>query len=139
MEIEEVGRLRVRARADRLPRQPCVALLQVAFRPRVEPRLQPWRDAGEQAPDGLQVSHFAPLGDVAGDALHRHISLQRPRREVAQDGFGHFRHGPHPILAVGFRGLGRRLCSGGRGSSPRDGLQKCTSMIHVGISVAQLQ
>ena len=130
MEVEEVGRLRVRAGADRLPREAGVALLQIAFGTGVERRFQPGRDAGEQPSDGLQVGHLAPVGHVAGDALHRHIPFQRPGGQIGQHRFRHRPQHPHPILAVGFRGLGRGLEAGSRGSGPRHGPQKCTPMIH---------
>ena len=93
---------------------------------------------GRLPSDRLQVGHLAPLGDIPRDALHGHIPFERCGGQVGQHGFRHLPHGSHPILPVAFRGLRRSLRSGGRGAHPRNGLKKCTSMSHDGISVLQL-
>ena len=109
-EVQTIARCGIDGASDRALRQGRILRAQRSFRGVAVGRrwshrhriycgqLDPWRDAGEQSPERLEVGHRPPIR--ARCLFDRHSRLERPAREIRQYGIGEAPHDRHPELPI---------------------------------------
>jgi len=136
-EVEEVRRLGIGRRTDCRASQCRVSLLQVALGAGFERSLEPWRDAGQQPGDSLQVRVLPPGKLVLAGGLHRHVPLQSAASQVFKHRLGQSGKQAGPVYAVTRRGWLRKALRQPCGAQTGDCLKRCAAVGHrVGGSIS---